>query len=374
MVIDADRIAREVVAPGTAGLAAVVEEFGPEVLAPDGSLDRPALARIVFADPEARTRLNRIVHPRIAERTVELIQQAPEDAVVVHDVPLLVENRMAPGYHLVVVVDAPVEERVRRLVHSRGMAEEDARARVAAQASDAERRAVADVWLNNSGDPARLLAAVDELWQRRLVPFEENLRLGRRPSRGAPRVVDHDPSWSAQAERIIARLRLAAGERALRIDHIGSTAVPGLAAKDVIDIQVTVASLDDADALTGPLGAAGYPLAPEYDRDTPHPEVDPDPESWRKRVHVAADPGRWANVHLRVAGSPGWRYALLFRDWLRADSRAREEYQQLKLRLAHEYAGCTISEYAEAKEPWFAAARQRAEAWAAHTGWTPPSV
>ncbi|MER6872833.1 dephospho-CoA kinase, partial [Amycolatopsis sp. NPDC000673] len=125
VVIDSDRIAREVVEPGTPGLAALTEAFGEEILAEDGSLDRPALAARAFADDESRKRLNAIVHPLVGQRTGELMAEAADDAVVVHDVPLLVENDLAPAYHLVLVVDAPVEVRVRRLVEVRGMPEAD---------------------------------------------------------------------------------------------------------------------------------------------------------------------------------------------------------------------------------------------------------
>jgi len=142
VLIDADRIAREVVAPGSDGLAEVVTAFGDSVLAPDGSLDRPTLAAIVFADDEARAQLNAIVHPRIGARTAALTAAAAPDAVIVHDVPLLVENRLAPMYHLVIVVDAPIEQRVRRLVRDRGMNEADVLARIAAQADEPRRRAV----------------------------------------------------------------------------------------------------------------------------------------------------------------------------------------------------------------------------------------
>ncbi|GGM71024.1 dephospho-CoA kinase [Longimycelium tulufanense] len=368
VVIDADQLAREVVAPGTEGLAEVVAAFGPEVLAADGSLDRPALAKRVFDDDDARYRLNAIVHPRVAARSAELMAAAPPDAILVQDIPLLVENGLAPIFHLVLVVSAPVEERVRRLV-GRGMDESDARARIRAQASDAKRRMVADAWLDNSGPREGVWSEVDRLWRDRLVPFEANLRLRRHTERGAPELVAPDPTWTVQAERIRARLRKAAGARALRIDHIGSTAVPGLAARDVIDIQVTVASMADADALAEPLAEAGFPLLPGFDQDGPIPSVDPDPEHWRKRTHVSADPGRWANVHLRVVGSPGWRYALLFPAWMRADTAAREEYERLKRGLAGEHAA--IPDYGQAKGPWFASASARAEEWAARTGWAP---
>jgi dephospho-CoA kinase len=170
VVIDADRLAREVVAPGTEGLAEVVVEFGPRVLGPDGALDRPALGRLVFQDDVARRRLEAIIHPRVRARTGELVDAAPPDAVVVNDVPLLVEAGLAGGYNLVVVVLADEVTRVRRLVEARGMAADEARARIAAQATDEQRRAVADVVLTNDGSVAELRDQVDALWRERLRP------------------------------------------------------------------------------------------------------------------------------------------------------------------------------------------------------------
>ena len=169
VVIDADRIAREVVEPGTPGLAAVVEAFGADVLRADGSLDRPALAAVVFADPGARKRLDGIVHPLVRARASELAGAAPDDAVVVHDVPLLVETGQAGSYDVVLVVRADPEVRVRRLV-GRGLTEQDARARIAAQATDEQRRAVADVVLDNDGTPDELAAQVERFWSERVGP------------------------------------------------------------------------------------------------------------------------------------------------------------------------------------------------------------
>ncbi|WP_110006751.1 dephospho-CoA kinase [Geodermatophilus normandii] len=163
LVVDADRIAREVVEPGTPGLAAVVEVFGPGVLTAEGALDRPALAGIVFADPDARARLDGIVHPLVRARAQEVIGAAPDDAVVVQDVPLLVETGQAGAHDLVLVVEADLETRVARL-GLRGLSEQDARARIAAQATDSQRRAVADVVLDNSGTPEDLAAQVDRFW------------------------------------------------------------------------------------------------------------------------------------------------------------------------------------------------------------------
>ncbi|TYK47775.1 dephospho-CoA kinase [Actinomadura decatromicini] len=165
VVVDADRIAREVVEPGTPGLAAVVAEFGEDVLLPSGGLDREKVGRIVFADPERLAALNAIVHPLVGERTEELMAAAPADAVVVYDVPLLAENGLASMYDEVVVVDAPEEARLDRLVARRGMTEEDARARMANQASPEERRAVATRVIDNSGTLDDLKKQVDALWE-----------------------------------------------------------------------------------------------------------------------------------------------------------------------------------------------------------------
>ncbi|MBL1097134.1 dephospho-CoA kinase [Streptomyces coffeae] len=164
VLIDSDRIAREVVEPGTPGLAAVVEEFGPEVLTSDGTLDRPGLGAIVFGDPERLRALNAIVHPLVRDRSAELEAAAGSDAVVVHDVPLLTENGLAPLYDVVVVVDASPETQLDRLVRLRGMAEDEARARMAAQATRAERLAVADVVIDNDGPLEALEPQVRTVW------------------------------------------------------------------------------------------------------------------------------------------------------------------------------------------------------------------
>ncbi|MGW2476807.1 dephospho-CoA kinase [Streptomyces sp. NPDC001665] len=164
VLVDADRIAREVVEPGTPGLAAVAEEFGPGILTPDGTLDRPALGAIVFADPDRLAALNAIVHPLVRDRSAELEKAAGPDSVVVHDVPLLTENGLAPLYDLVVVVDAAPETQLDRLVRLRGMTEEDARARMAAQATREQRRAIADLVIDNDGPVEELAPRVRQVW------------------------------------------------------------------------------------------------------------------------------------------------------------------------------------------------------------------
>lgn len=162
IVVDADAIAREVVEPGQPGLAAVVERFGPEVLDAEGRLDRPKLAALVFDDAAARADLNAIVHPRVALETARRTSAASPDAIVVIDVPLLVEAARS-GYDVVVIVEAPEDVRLGRLV-ARGMSSDDARRRMAAQASDADRRKVADVILDNSGSEDDLESQIDALW------------------------------------------------------------------------------------------------------------------------------------------------------------------------------------------------------------------
>ncbi|MFD8147458.1 dephospho-CoA kinase [Streptomyces sp. NPDC059708] len=166
VVVDADRIAREVVEPGTPGLAAVVEAFGRSVLTGEGTLDRPKLGAVVFADPEKLRTLNAIVHPLVGARSAELERAAGPDAIVVHDVPLLTENGLAPLYDLVVVVDAAPETQLTRLTALRGMTEEEARARMAAQATREQRLAVATLVIDNDGPLAALEPQVREVWER----------------------------------------------------------------------------------------------------------------------------------------------------------------------------------------------------------------
>ncbi|MFD7431077.1 dephospho-CoA kinase [Streptomyces sp. NPDC059818] len=164
VLVDADRIAREVVAPGTPGLDALVEAFGTGILSPDSSLDRPKLGSIVFSDAERLAVLNAIVHPLVGARSAELERAASPGSVVVHDVPLLTENDLAPLYDLVVVVDAAPGTQLDRLVRLRGMTESDARARMAAQATREERLAVADLVIDNDGPVEALAPQVRELW------------------------------------------------------------------------------------------------------------------------------------------------------------------------------------------------------------------
>ncbi|MDX2294876.1 MULTISPECIES: dephospho-CoA kinase [Streptomyces] len=165
VLIDADRIAREVVEPGTPGLAAVVAAFGEDVLTAEGALDRPKLGFIVFADPERLATLNAIVHPLVGARSAELEGAARPGDVVIHDVPLLTENGLAPLYDLVVVVDASPETRLDRLVRLRGMAADEARARMAAQADRAARLEIADLVIDNDGPLDALEPRVRKVWE-----------------------------------------------------------------------------------------------------------------------------------------------------------------------------------------------------------------
>jgi len=170
VVVDADVLAREVVEPGTPGLAAIAREFGPGVIAPDGTLDRPALGAIIFGDEDARAKLNAITHPAVGERSRRLFDEAlaaDPDAVVVYDVPLLVNERgesRADEFDHVIAVSADEETRVRRLVELRGLDEAEARRRVGAQAPESARLAIADIVIDANGTLDETLAQVDEAW------------------------------------------------------------------------------------------------------------------------------------------------------------------------------------------------------------------
>lgn len=378
LLVDADALAREVVAPGTPGLARVVDAFGADMLTAGGSLDRARLGALVFGNAAQLAVLNGIVHPLVREAAAGIIAAADEGSIVVQDIPLLVETGQGSAFHLVVVVDAPDDVRIARMLERRGMTAEEARARMASQATRDERLAAADVILDNSRSLEDLAEQVDRLWTGRLVPFAQNLKnSSRAPRSGGPVLHAPRPEWPRNAERVLARLRTAlqdgAGDAVLAIDHIGSTSVPGLAAKDVIDLQLTVPHLAAADALAPGLAASGYPRVPGINSDQPKASR-PDPADWAKRFHANADPGLAVNLHVRSAGSPAWRFALCFRDWLRADPGAAGEYLALKHRLAELHAGDTGTDgYAAAKDSWFAAAEARMERWAARTGWAPPS-
>ncbi|MGI8717102.1 MAG: dephospho-CoA kinase [Lapillicoccus sp.] len=369
LVVDADEVAREVVEPGTPVLAAVADAFERGVLRTDGSLDRGALAGIVFTDPAALARLEALTGPAISDRVARLVSAATREAVVVEDMPLLVERRLWPAQHLTVVVGASEATRLERLVGQRGMPLSDARARMAAQASDSERRAAADVWVDNDGDRASTEAQVLRLWHERLVPYNHNLLTRTRSERPEHlTLVDPDPAWPAEAARLVARIEVALGERAESVDHIGSTSVPGLLAKDVIDLQIGVRHLGDADdpGFVDAMEQRGFIRVPGNTLDQAHPAGSA-PDSWRKRFHGSADPGRIAHVHVREIGSAGWEFALLFGDWLRSDQDERDAYAAEKRRLLT-VVGST-SAYAAAKEPWFATAYPRAMGWAHRTGW-----
>ena len=264
-------------------------------------LDRPALAAVVFDDPAARATLNGIVHPLVRQRSAELIAAVPEDSIVVQDIPLLVEGGMAAQFPLVVVVHADAPVRVRRLVEQRGMPEADARARIAAQADDAARRAVADVWLDNSGQPAALVAAVDALWDRRLAPFAAGLAADgphpdhrrRRPRPGVAR----------------------AGRPARRAGRgRGRGAGPWCCARrrrqqcPVCPPRTSSTSCSGCRRPPPPTRCAGR---------SPRRASSPGGPGY-----ASADPGRPARCRCRV-GSPGWRGALRVRDWLRAEPQAR---------------------------------------------------
>ncbi|MGX1161162.1 dephospho-CoA kinase [Arthrobacter sp. SLBN-100] len=377
VLVDADALAREVVEPGTEGLQRIAAEFGDGVLARDGRLDRPKLGALVFGNPERLAVLNGIVHPLVRSRAAAMVAAAQDDAVVVQDIPLLVETGQGSDFHLVLVVDAPEDIRLQRMLEHRGMTEEAGLSRMAAQATREDRLAAADVVLGNSGSVQDLLDQVNRLWDQRLQPFTRNLAAGACAERnGGPVLVPANPLWPQQAQRLMNRIAKALPVEhpdAVRLDHIGSTAVPGLDAKDVIDLQLTVPDLEVADSLAPALAAAGFPVVPGIRSDTPKPRH-PHGEDWQKRFHANADPGRDVNLHVRAEDSAGWRFALCFRDWLRTEPAAAAEYVALKRKLAAAHSGDgSTAGYADAKEDWLAAAEEPLERWAERSGWQAPS-
>lgn len=319
VIVDADRIAREIVEPGTPGLAMLVAEFGDDIVGPDGALDRAALAARAFVDADRTAALNAITHPLIGERTAELFESAPEDAIVVHDMPLLVEGGMTPAYHLVIVVDTPAEIRLRRLVEQRGMPEDDARARMSRQATDEARRAEADVLIDNSGDREPVRDIVRMLVELRLHPFEHNLRTAT-PVVGDRTVVPFRPEWAAEAARAAARLRHVLGEVATRVDHVGPTAVDGLDSPDILDLQVTVRDEAAVERALSLLTDAGY----VRDRTSERPLL-----RW-------CDPARPLEVSVLSEDDPEHEFALLMAEAIGADPGARVEYSEILRRANRE--------------------------------------
>ncbi|MCZ4549260.1 dephospho-CoA kinase [Gordonia rubripertincta] len=278
-LIDADVIAREVVAPGTEGLAQLVAAFGEDILQSDGALDRAALAAKAFVDDEQRKKLNGITHPLVGARAFELLEAAPADAIVLQDIPLLVENGSAPFFHLVVIVHADEDVRLERLTGQRGMPEDDARARIKSQASVEDRRAVADVWLDNSGTPDDLAALAAALWDERLVPYEGNLR-NRICAPQSSEEVEPRPEWTVQATRLTNRLRVIGGDKIADVVHIGPTAASAGPAPDVLDFEVRLADGKTPADVAELLADGGFPQR-------------------SVGVHANADPGRAVSITLK---------------------------------------------------------------------------
>ncbi|WP_209324843.1 dephospho-CoA kinase [Brevibacterium renqingii] len=358
VLIDADRIAREVVAPGEPLLPRLAEAFGPEIIDAEGGLDRVRLAAAAFADAASTARLNGLMHPAIRDRTAAHFARHAEAAIVVHDVPLLVENSMTPAYHLNLLVDVPAEVRLRRLMDSRGMDRDDAEARITRQAEDWQRRAACDVIIDNSGPIESTRDRVRELIDDRIGPFAANLSQRRPAPRGRLELTDPaDKDWAGEAERVMAKLRHGT-DAEFAVEHIGSTSVPGLPAKDVVDLQLLVPDLATAERLAPRLAELGYPGGELAD----HLGEGGSEGKW---FHKNSDPGRAVNLHVRTEGSVGARFARAFRSLLRTDAGERERYLELKRELIERIGEATDTEaettnaYADAKEPYFLRMRQR---------------
>lgn len=270
-LIDADQVAREVVEPGTDALQRLVEVFGGRILRSDGTLNRRALAKIAFQDTGHTSVLNSIVHPAIGERTAELLRLHAADAIVVHDVPLLVERRMSPDYHLTILVDVPAEVRFARLTASRAMDPADIRARINAQATDAQRYAACDVAIDNTGTVEDTRRQVEHLLAVRLLPFADNLRLGRPASRSHEAVEGILLDTPADPVRRVVR-RIAHGLDAAGLAH-AAPEVRDIAALtgdvSVLRLVVRVADPMALGAALPVLARLGYPLLPDAPKPGP---------------------------------------------------------------------------------------------------------
>lgn len=293
VVVDGDVIAREIVEPGQPALVAIRERFGDTVVRDDGSLDRAALAAIVFPDPAALSDLEAITGPAIAASAATHRAAVADDVVTVYDMPLLVEKRLWVSEHLTVVVGAEEQVRVRRLVEQRGLGEDDVRHRMARQATDAQRRAAADVWLDNSGSRAATLAQVDALWQDRLRPYDANLRSATAaPVRAG--AVAADTTWPAQAERLCAKIADAvdsAGFSNFSVEHVGPASVADQQVPDVVSLVLSVQADADA-ALLSALAARGFVAS--VGGGTGHADV-----ATREVRLESCDPGRPATLLVR---------------------------------------------------------------------------
>lgn len=289
-IIDADAIAREVVAPGAPALQELAAAFGPGILTAAGALDRAALAALAFADRESTQRLNAIMHPAIGERTAARVRAHADRELVVHDVPLLVENGMSARYHLALLVDVPAAVRLERLVGARGMDRADAERRIAAQASDADRYRACDVVIDNAGEQAATAAAVERLVTERLLPFSRHLAAGEPAPRrsAAPRGAPEDSrerGWAA--DRLIARIRHACAEAGVGIDSVERT--DGAAAGAIALTVVPAAGESDEDVAAALTGAGLPPLPAASGQQS------------ARRLHRSADPGRPVDVEISPA-------------------------------------------------------------------------
>lgn len=289
VLVDADVLARAALEPGSEGLHEVVAAFGRSVLGADGGLDRAALGRLVFADDRARGQLNGIVHPRVRSAAAQLIDAAPEDAIVVEDIPLLVETGQAARFHLVVVVDAPDEERVARMVEQRSMERTDAMQRIAAQSSRAERLREADAVLVNDAALEDLLAATRALWHGRVVPFRDNLA-AHRPAALPPSTNEGLDGTSALGRRIVAKLEASLPEGTALpavLDEAVRTASDDVTATRV---RLPLRRASESAQVSLALAAAGFPRAASRNH----------PETGSGTVHRSADPA--LDVAILVVG------------------------------------------------------------------------
>lgn len=359
-IIDADKLAHEVLEPGSSALAEIGEVFGSEFINSAGELERGALGAYVFNNPEQLKKLNAIVHPAVAKLTKDRVAELPADAVIVHDVPLIAENDLKANYHLVFVAQCPQQIRMDRLTQERGMSLENARSRIAAQANDEQRRKIADALIPTHGSIETTRAAVEKLWQERVLPMQRNMMQNTRsPHSPQVRLLPNPPeprSWQVQAQQLMDRIIVVLKDVGLQVgtdftvDHIGSTAIGGIWAKDVLDVQLQVINESAQERISQALIAGGFPGQPAFDYAK---------SGWPagagnrvpKMFHANADPAREVHIHIRAVDSLAASYALNFVKLHRQSLIQRDRYAQLKAQLLRTTAN--RAEYADRKEAYF---------------------
>lgn len=350
-IIDSDKLAREVVEPGTPGLHSIVEHFGEKVLAESGELNRNALSAIVFQSDEARKVLNSITHPRIAQRTQQLIEEAPRDSIIVHDTPLLVELNLGVFYDAVIIVWASMETRLHRLQKYRDMPQEEALSRIHAQTSDEIRSQTADVVIDNNSTVEAARAQVYDLFYHYLVPWRDHLIEGE-PLSMPISLVSHQGK-NPIAPKIIARLwtllHSVTDSGIVSIEHIGATSMNLSLGQDIIDIHITVTHWNKKDIILSTLKDGGYVMV-KYRHDE---------EKLAEYILSSTNPLRKSCIYIHHVDNPCREMYLHSNEFLRLHPQYHQQYIQSKVE------GLLSEKYSHNKKLFFESLYPQIQQWRA---------